>query len=56
MFMIPLPGPIAQSVVSTTAGPGVASSITARSYTFVENDHEIISMAILLFPLIQEGL
>ena len=26
----------------------VASSITARSHTFVESDHEIISMVILL--------
>ena len=31
-----------------TAGPGVTSSIPARSYTFVEIYHEIISMAILL--------
>ena len=31
-----------------TADPGVASSNTARSYTFVEIDHEIISMVILL--------
>ena len=28
--------------------PGVASSIPARSHTFVEIDHEIISMVILL--------
>ena len=33
---------------SLTADPGVASSIPARSYTFVEIDHEIISMVILL--------
>ena len=31
-----------------TADPGVASSIPARSHTFVEIDHEIISMVILL--------
>ena len=31
-----------------TADPGVASSILARSHTFVEIDHEIISTAILL--------
>ena len=31
-----------------TADPGVASLILARSHTFVEIDHEIISMAILL--------
>ena len=34
-----IPGPVA---------PGVASSIPARSHTFVEIDHEIISMVILL--------
>ena len=48
------PGHIAQSVPclatdgSLTADPGVASSILARSYTFVEIDHEIISTVILL--------
>ena len=31
-----------------TADPGVASSIRARSHTFVEIDHEIISTVILL--------
>ena len=31
-----------------TADPGVASSIAARSHTFVEIDHEIISTVILL--------
>ena len=52
-----LPGPVAQSVGSLTADPGVASSIPARSYTFVEIDPEIISTTvILLLPLIQEGL
>ena len=30
------------------AGPGVASSIPARSHTFVEIDHEIISRAIII--------
>ena len=33
---------------SLTADPGVVSSILARSHTFVENDHEIISTVILL--------
>ena len=33
---------------SLTADPGVASSIPARSHTFVEIDHEIISKVILL--------
>ena len=48
------PGRVAQSVTclatdaSPTADPGVASSIPARSHTFVEIDHEIISTAILL--------
>ena len=47
-------GRVAQSVTclatdaSLTADPGVASSITARSHTFVEIDHEIISTVILL--------
>ena len=31
-----------------TADPGVASSILARSHTFVEIDHEIVLMTILL--------
>ena len=45
---------IAQSVTCLatdaclTADPGVASSIPARSHTFVEIDHEIISTVILL--------
>ena len=52
-----LPGRVAQSVTclatdaSLTADPGVASSIPARSHTFVEIDHEIISTVILLLPL-----
>ena len=33
---------------SLTADPGVASSIPARSHTFVEIDHEILSMLILI--------
>ena len=32
-----------------TAVPGVASSIPARSHTFVEIDHEIIS-TVIFFP------
>ena len=31
-----------------TADPGVASSISARSHTFMEIDHEIISTVILI--------
>ena len=48
------PGRVAQSVTclatdaSLTADPGVASSIPARSHTFVEIDHEIIPTVILL--------
>ena len=51
------PGRVAQSVTclatdaSLTADTGVASSIPARSNTFVEIDHEIISRVILLLPL-----
>ena len=51
---ITVPGRVAQSVTCLatdaclTADPGVASSIPARSHTFVEIDHEIISTVILL--------
>ena len=47
-------GPVAQSVTclaigaSLTADPGVASLIPARSYTFVEINHDLISTVILL--------
>ena len=51
-----LPSPIAQSVASSTADPGVVCSIMARSHTFKEFDHEIFSMVVLLLQLIQEGL
>ena len=49
-----IPGSVAQSVTclatdaSLTADPGVASSIPARSHTFLEIDREIISTVILL--------
>ena len=49
-----LPGRLAQSVTCLatdaylTADPGVASSIPARSHTFVEIDHDIIATVILL--------
>ena len=43
-----VPGRVAQSLTCLTADPGVESSIPARSHTFVEIDHEIISRAILL--------
>ena len=49
-----MPGRVAQSVTCLatdaclTADPGVASSIPARSHTFVEIDHEIVSTVILL--------
>ena len=48
------PGRVAQLVTclatdaSLAADPGVAISIPARSHTFVEIDHEIISTVILL--------
>ena len=49
-----MPGRIAQWIACLTADtcltadPGVASSIPARSHTFMEIDHEIFSTAILL--------
>ena len=49
-----IPGCVAKSVMCLatdgylTADLGVASAILARSHTFVEIDHEIISMVILL--------
>ena len=49
-----IPGRVVQLVTCLatdaclTADPGVASSIPARSHTFVEIDHEIISTVILL--------
>ena len=49
-----MPGRVEQSVTCLatdaclTADPGIASSIPARSHTFVEIDHEIISTVILL--------
>ena len=45
-----------QSVMDLTADTGASSLILARSHAFAEIDHEIISMAILLPQLIQEGL
>ena len=47
--------PVAQLFVSSTADPGVTSLILARSHTFVEVDHEIISR-ISLVSLIKEAL
>ena len=49
-----IPGRVTQSATCLgtdaclTADPGVASSIPARSHTFMEIDHEIISTVILL--------
>ena len=54
LICITVPGRVAQSVTclatdaSLTADPEVVSSIPARSHTFVEIDHEIISTVILL--------
>ena len=53
-----MPGRVAQWLTclatnaNLTADPGVASSISARSHTFVEIDHEIISSVILLPPVL----
>ena len=49
-------GPIAQLVAGQIVDSGVVGSILARPHTFVEIDHEIFSVIILLLPLIQEGL
>ena len=51
-----LPGPVAQSVTSRIADPGVVSSIPAQPHTFAEIDHKIFSKVILLLVPIQEGL
>ena len=54
VICLPVLGRIAQSETclatdaSLTADPGVTSLIRARSHTFVEIDHEIISTVILL--------
>ena len=54
LYLFSFGGRVAQSVTCLatdaclTADPGVASSIPARSHTFVEIDHEIISTVILL--------
>ena len=48
-------GPIAQSVASLIADPGVVRLIPARSHTFVEIGSEIFA-TIVLFPLIKERL
>ena len=49
------PSPVAQSVASLTADLGVVSLINARSHTFLEIDHEIISMVILLLHWFKKG-
>ena len=43
-----------QLLTCPTADPWFVSSIPARSHTFVEIDHEIISRVILLLSLNQE--
>ena len=53
---IQLPGPIAQSIVCLIADPGVMSLNPAQPHTFMEIDHIMFSMVILLLPLIQERL
>ena len=45
-------GPVALSVKSLTADPGIASLIPTHSYTSMETDHEIISVVILILPLV----
>ena len=46
--------PVAQSVTSPTADPGIARLIQAWSHTFMEIDRKIISMVILLLPLVDK--
>ena len=41
-------GKVSGTNASLTADPGMASSILARSHTFMKIDHEIIYMVILL--------
>ena len=48
VIMLSIQGRVAQSVTCLATDPGVASTIPARSHTFVEIDHEIISTIILL--------
>ena len=49
------PSPVAQLVANPTVDPGIADS-PAQPHTFMEFDHEIISMVILLLTQIQERL
>ena len=53
---VAVPGCVAHLVASPIADPGVFSLILVRPHTFLEIDHEIFSMVILLLLLIQEGL
>ena len=43
-----LPGPVAQSVASPTADPGVVSLILSHTFVNITCIHKIISMVILL--------
>ena len=45
-------GLVAQSVASLAADPGVASLLPAQSPSFLEINHEIISMVILLLRVV----
>ena len=56
IFVNMMPGPVAQSIATSTTDPGATSKIPAWFYTLMEIDHEIISIFILLLPLIQERL
>ena len=49
-----MPGAVAQLVASQIADLGVTSLIPSWPHTFVEIDHEIFSVVILLLPLIQD--
>ena len=49
-------GSVTPSIASLDADPGITNLIPAWAHTFLEIDHEIIPMATLFFPLIQEWL
>ena len=49
-------GPVGQLVMSLIADPGSMSLIQVQPHTCLELGHKFFSTAILLLPLIQEGL
>ena len=47
--------PVAQLVACLTEEPQITGLIPGLARTFMEIDHEILSMVIFCLPLIQEG-